>query len=162
MCSTRCLPRDGPWALFRAGSARCAPCGSRKRYPLYGLDLDETTTPIEAGLGWTVKLTKPAFDGREVLAGQKQNGTVRQLVLLLLAMDATLPSVGAAVRHGAADVGRVTSSNRGYTLGRTPAMAYVPPVFAVDGQTLSIAGLESEAVVSTRPAYDPDGLRARS
>ena len=156
------LAAGRPLGVLPCGLGALRTLRIEKRYPLYGLDLDETTTPIEAGLGWTVKLTKPAFEGREVLAGQKQNGTVRQLVLLLLATDAPLPSVGAAVRHGGADVGRVTSSDRGYTLGRTLAMAYVPSALAVDGQMLSIAGLESEAVVSTRPAYDPDGLRARS
>src|SRR3990172_12932899 len=49
-------------------------------YMLYGNDIDETTTPLEAPLSWTVKLEKGAFIGREVLAQQKAEGAARRLV----------------------------------------------------------------------------------
>ncbi|MCW6507743.1 aminomethyltransferase family protein [Lichenifustis flavocetrariae] len=157
------LAAGRPLGVLPCGLGALRSLRIEKRYPLYGLDLDESTTPIEAGLGWTVKLTKPAFQGREVLARQKAKGTERQLVLLLMAPDAPLPPVGTAVGHSGEAVGRVTSADRGHTVGRTLAMAYVPPALAVDGQEVSIAGGATEwaAVVSTRPAYDPEGLRLR-
>jgi aminomethyltransferase len=158
------LAAGQPLGVLPCGLGALRSLRIEKRYPLYGLDLDETTTPVEAGLGWTVKLTKPAFEGREVLARQKQNGTERHLVLLLLASDAPVPPVGAAVSHSGAVVGKVTSADRGYTVGRTLAMAYVPPALAVDGQTVVVAGVDGDlpAVVSLRAPYDPDGLRVRS
>ncbi len=157
------LAAGQPLGILPCGLGALRSLRIEKRYPLYGLDLDETTTPVEAGLGWTVKLTKPAFQGREVLAKQKQTGTERQLVLLLLAPDAPLPPVGAAVSHSGARVGRVTSADRGHTVGRTLAMAYVAPALAVDGQALWVAGDGGElpALVSVGPAYDPGGLRVR-
>ena len=157
------LAAGRPLGVLPCGLGALRSLRIEKRYPLYGLDLDETTTPVEAGLGWTVKLTKPAFQGRDVLAGQKRSGTERRLVLLLLAPDAPSPPVGSAVSHSGASVGRVTSADRGHTVGRTLAMAYVPTALAVDGQVLSIAGSEGEwpATVSTKPVYDPDGLRVR-
>jgi aminomethyltransferase len=136
-----------------------------KRYPLYGLDLDETTSPIEAGLGWTVKLAKPEFRGRAVLEKQKTGGTSRRLVLLKLAAGAAQPAVGAAVSVGERVVGKVSSSDMGFSVGVMLAMAYVPPEVAVDGTVVRIAGAEGspvEATVSTRAAYDPEGRRAKS
>ncbi len=134
-----------------------------KRYPLYGLDLDETTTPIEAGLGWTVKLGKPDFVGRAALDRQKQAGVSRRLVLLLLAPADPLPPVGAAVSAAGSSIGRVTSADRGHTLGRTLAMAYVAPAQAVDGQVVAVETADGpvSATVSTRAAYDPEGARVR-
>ena len=158
------LAAGQPLGVLPCGLGALRSLRIERRYPLYGLDLDETTTPIEAGLGWTVKLTKPAFQGREILARQKENGVERRLVLLLLDPDAPLPPVGSTISHSGGAVGRVTSADRGYTVGRTLAMGYIPPALAVDGQALSIMGSDGElpAVVSTRPAYDPDGLRVRS
>ena len=155
----------------RAHGARLCGLGAlrtlriEKRYPLYGLDLDETTSPIEAGLGWTVKLAKPEFRGRAVLEKQKTGGTSRRLVLLKLAAGVAQPAIGAAVSVGERAVGKVSSSDMGHSLGAMLAMAYVPPEFAVDGTVVRIASAEgaaAEATVFTRAAYDPEGKRAKS
>lgn len=157
------LEAGRPLGVLPCGLGALRSLRIEKRYPLYGLDLDESTTPIEAGLGWTVKLSKLVFQGRDVLEQQKQNGTDRQLVLLMLAEDAPPPIVGATIGHGGVAVGRVTSADRGHTVGRTLAMGYVPPSLALDGQALSITGDEGglPAVVSVRAAYDPEGKRVR-
>jgi aminomethyltransferase len=55
-----------------------------KAYPLYGHELDDSTTPLEAGLEWVTKLSKPAFIGREVIVKQKADGVRRKLVGLEL------------------------------------------------------------------------------
>ena len=51
-----------------------------KAYPLYGHELDDTTTPLEAGLGWVTKFSKPDFIGRDILLQQKETGVKRKLV----------------------------------------------------------------------------------
>jgi len=133
-----------------------------KRYPLYGLDLDETTTPLEAGLGWTVKLGKPQFQGRAALEKQKAEGVRRRLVLLEIEGGTQLPAIGAVVTAAGKPIGNVTSVDWGYTVGRGLAMAYVPPDCAEDGRAVEIPGVKaSTATVSTRAVYDPEGLRVR-
>ncbi len=142
---------DGPalWdALFEAGEGMLAPIGLGARdtlrlemkYALYGNDIDETTTPLEAGLSWICKLKKPAgFIGRDALLAQKAAGIPRRLVAFR--MDGR----GAPARHGyeivdEADeaVGRVTSGTRSPTLGTNIGMAYVPTGMHKIGTTLRI------------------------
>jgi aminomethyltransferase len=136
-----------------------------KRYPLYGLDLDETTTPYEAGLGWTVKLQKGEFVGRAALEKQKRQGVSRRLVLIVLSADAPAPALGAAVTVRGAKIGAVTSADMGHSVGHMLAMAYVAAEAAVDGSTVSVTGPNGAALsgtICTRALYDPDGLRVKA
>jgi aminomethyltransferase len=149
------------------------PCGlgalrsvrMEKKYPLYGLDVDETTTPIEAGLGWTVKLDKKTdFRGRTVIQKQKQVGTGRQLVLLAFE-GASLPARGDAIVVENETVGTVTSAERGHFVGRPLALGYVETRIARNAQTVSIAmasGSSATAAIMTQAIYDPSGKRVRS
>ncbi|MCB9524407.1 MAG: glycine cleavage system aminomethyltransferase GcvT [Myxococcales bacterium] len=96
---------------------------------LYGNDIDETTTPLEAGLSWVVKFGKADFIGKDALAAQKAAGIPRRLVAFKL--DGRAPA-----RHGypvldeaGAAVGHVTSGTRSPSLGVNIGLAYVP-----DGQ----------------------------
>jgi len=160
--------------LLEAGRRHGAePCGLgalrtlriEKRFPLYGLDLDESTSPLEAGLGWTVKLTKPQFQGRAALERQKAEGVKRRLVLIALERGARLPANGAPVMQAGKPIGKVTSADQGYTVGHGLAMAYVEPEQAEDGRIVEIAGPDDRTLtgqVSTRAAYDPQGSRVRS
>jgi aminomethyltransferase len=135
-----------------------------KRYPLYGLDVDETTTPYEAGLGWTVKLQKPAFAGRAALEKQKAQGPARRLVLIALAPDAPAPAIKAAVMANGSKIGSVTSADRGYSVGRMLALAYVNADSAVHGSAVTITAPDGTALpgsVYTGAIYDPEGLRLR-
>jgi aminomethyltransferase len=99
---------------------------------LYGNDIDRTTNPLEAGLGWTVKLDKPAFTARATLERVKQDGLKRKLV----GLDILSPRVA---RHGwevttdGAMVGEVTSGTSSPTLAKSIAMAYVPALGAANG-----------------------------
>jgi len=135
-----------------------------KRYPLYGLDLDETTTPYEAGIGWTVKLQKPAFVGRAALEKQKTQGVSRRLVLIELAANAPVPAIRAAVMANGSKIGSVTSADMGYSVGRMLAMAYINPDCAVHGYAVTVTTADGASLpgkVYTGPIYDPDGLRVR-
>jgi len=92
-------------------------------YPLYGHELDEETTPWEAGLGWVVKMEKGPFLGREALEAAKLAGPRKKLVGL--AVTGPVPRQGFEVRAGGLPVGRVTSGTFSPVLGKGIALAYV-------------------------------------
>ncbi len=102
-------------------------------YPLYGHELDEDTTPIEAGLGFFVALDKGEFVGRAVLAEQKAGGTARKLVAFRMTDRSAPPRPHYAIWStgpGAAKIGEVTSGTQSPSLGVGIGMGYVPPEFA--------------------------------
>ena len=135
-----------------------------KRYPLYGLDIDETTTPLEAGLGWTVKFDKGDFIGRDALLKQRNEGVPRRLVVIEIAgLDANV-AIGDAVSWNGAEVGKVRSADKGYSLGATLAMAYVPGEAALDGAEATITtqdGASHVGHICLTPPYDPDRSRIK-
>jgi aminomethyltransferase len=91
---------------------------------LYGHELDENTTLLEANLGWITKLDKGDFLGREVLAQQKQNGTRKQLIGFEMA-DRVPARDGYPVWSGQEQIGRVTSGSPAPYLRKNIGMAYV-------------------------------------
>jgi aminomethyltransferase len=123
-------------------------------YMLYGNDIDDTTTPLEAGLGWTVKLGKGEFSGRERLAKQKEQGVEKKLVGLE-AEGRRVPRHGMTVESGGRAVGRVTSGTFSPSLERAIAMAYVDTGVAALGTPLEVVAGTSRIVtrVVKRPFY---------
>ncbi|CAM2008395.1 glycine cleavage system aminomethyltransferase GcvT [Acanthopleuribacter pedis] len=108
------------------------------RMHLYGNDMDETTTVLEAGLGWIVK-TKNTDDfiGKAAIVAQKKAGVERKLVgFRLLGRGIARPDC-AVIEDGIA-VGRVTSGTQGPTLKQSIGMAYVPTHLSRPGTTLQI------------------------
>ncbi|MCP4572471.1 MAG: glycine cleavage system aminomethyltransferase GcvT [bacterium] len=93
-------------------------------YCLYGHELAEDVSPLEAGIGWAVKLKKEAFTGREALVAQKRDGVPRRLVGLEIEGRA-IARQDAPVLAGDREVGRVTSGTFGPTLKRPLALALV-------------------------------------
>lgn len=159
--------------VFEAGAALGArACGLgalrtlrlEKKYLLFGLDADDKTTPLEAGLGWTVKFDKPRFAGKDALARQKAAGPGRRLVLIEFPTLDFVPPVGAAILVAGAEVGKVTSADCGYTVGKALALGYVRPDAAQDGLAATVAGPDGAraGTIRLRAAYDPDGLRVRT
>jgi len=120
---------------------------------LYGQDIDESTTPLEAGLGWVVHWDKGNFIGRSVLE-QQQLGVQRQLVGLQMP-GRNIARHGYPVLFESQSVGVVTSGTFSPTLGRAIALAYVPTPLAQSGQALEveIRGKAYPAVVVPRPFY---------
>lgn len=162
-------------AAFAAGEPfGIAPCGlgalrsvrMEKKYPLYGLDLNETTSPLEASLGWTVRFDKGPFIGRDALLRQRDEGVTRHLVGIELGIADPQPLAGDAISADGSPVGAVTSSDTGHFLGRTLAMGYVAPAAANDGTAVTVAlagpGAVLSGVVRTRAFYDPERLRVRA
>ncbi len=93
--------------------------------PLYGNDLDEEHTPVEAGLGWIVKEKKGEFVGRGVLARQKREGVERKLTGVRLE-ERGFPRPGYPVLVGGAEAGSLTSGTVSPSLGYGIGLAYLP------------------------------------
>lgn len=131
---------------------------------LYGQDIDETTSPLEAGLGWLVHLEKAGeFVGRSVLAQQKQTGVSRKLVgLQMQGRNIARHDYPLFFEHQR--VGEVTSGTQSPTLGQPIALAYVSAHLAKIGQTIDveIRGKRYPAVVVKRPFYRSSSRKAAS
>jgi aminomethyltransferase len=105
------------------------------RFSLYGNEIDETTNPIEAGLGWTCKLDKD-FVGRDAIARAKEQGPKRRIAGLVA--EGGVARHGHPVVHEGAEVGVVTSGTFGPTVGKNIALAYVPVALAKSGTALAV------------------------
>jgi aminomethyltransferase len=106
-------------------------------YCLYGNDIDDTTSPIEAGLGWITKFTKD-FVNSEAIAKQKEQKPERRLVAFELD-ERGIPRHGYDIVDGNGNViGNVTSGTMSPNLGKGIGMGYVPRIFAKSGTQIHI------------------------
>lgn len=136
-----------------------------KKYPIYGLDLDETTTPYEAGIGWTVKLDKSNFAAKAELARQKIAGVSRKLMLVELADLERLPARGDRIVVDGHEAGSVSSSDRGHTVGRSIALGYIRAAQAREGVAATIemaGGGTARGTLRERAVYDPASKLTKS
>ena len=106
-------------------------------YCLYGNDIDQTTNPLEAGLGWITKLDKGEFLGRPALQAVKQKGTTRKLVGFSM-NDRAFPRHGYEIRAGGRRIGTVTSGTFSPMLEQGIGMGYVDVAHAAPGTALDI------------------------
>lgn len=147
-------------SLFTAG---VVPCGLGARdtlrleaaMALYGQDINETTTPLEAGLGWLVHLdTKGDFIGRSVLEQQKAAGVEKRLIGIEM-QGRHIARHGYPVLYQGASVGEVTSGTLSPTLEKAIALVYVPTQLSKIGQQLEveIRGKAYPAKIVKKPFY---------
>jgi aminomethyltransferase len=128
-----------------SGEPIAIPCGLGARDTLrleaglclYGNELDDTTTPLEAGLGWLVKLAKGPFLGSDVLAAQKANGLTRKLVGFTFD-ERAIARHGMTVLVDGAPAGVVASGTQSPTLGIPIGTAYVPPTHSAVGSQIAV------------------------
>jgi aminomethyltransferase len=104
---------------------------------LYGADIDETTTPIEAGLEWIVRWQKAEFNGAAALREQRNRGPMRKLVGFEL-LDPGIARPGHGVYVGAMQVGTVTSGTHTPFLKKAIGMAYVSAGYAVPAAEIDV------------------------
>lgn len=146
--------------LYDAG---VVPCGLGARdtlrleaaMALYGQDIDDNTSPLEAGLNWLVHLdTKGEFIGRPVLEKQKSVGVERRLVGLQM-QGRNIARHDYPVISTGNTIGKITSGTLSPTLGYPVALAYVPAALSTIGQELEveIRGKLYPAVVVKKPFY---------
>lgn len=108
------------------------------RLSLYGNEIDETTNPLEAGLGWVVKFDKGDFVGREALVAAKEKGLTRKLVGLVVTGRGIARHGYPIVDDSGAEIGVVTSGSPGPTVGKNIALAYVPTALAALGTNVLV------------------------
>jgi len=120
---------------------------------LYGHDIDDTVTPLEADLGWIVKMGKGEFEGRDVLARQKERGLAKKLAGFEL-IDRGIARQGYAT-ESASGAGIVTSGIPSPTLGKSIGLAYLPIADTAVGTefTIDLRGRKARARVVETPFY---------
>ncbi|MCA1629460.1 MAG: glycine cleavage system aminomethyltransferase GcvT, partial [Acidobacteria bacterium] len=138
------------------------PCGLAARntlrlesaMALYGHEITEETTLLEANLGWITKLNKGDFIGRDALARQKEEGLTRKLVGFEV-IERGIARDEQDVLVGGERVGRVTSGSPAPFLKKNIGMAYVPVGYATEGQEIQIdvRGRSVAARVVPTPFY---------
>ncbi len=123
-------------------------------YMLYGNDIDDATSPLEAGLGWTVKLGKGDFTGRDALLRQKEQGLLRKLVGFTLE-GRRVPRHSMVIEAEGRPIGTVTSGTFSPSLQIPIGMGYVETALAREGTELAIAAGETRlaARVAKRPFW---------
>ena len=126
-------------------------------YALYGNDIDNRRTPLEAGLGWVTKLDKGDFIGRDALARQKESG-VRERLVGFICSERGFPRHGYTVQINGEAVGEVTSGIVSPMLQQGIGMAYVPVESAKPGTRIDIM-VRDKAIPAeiVRPPFYKDG-----
>jgi aminomethyltransferase len=127
-------------------------------YMLYGNDIDATTSPLEAGLGWTVKFGDADFLGRGVMEQQKSTGLERRMVQIEM-LDRAIPRQHYAVWADGTQVGELTSGTFSPTFGRGVGLGYVRSDYARPGTQVEVEvrGARHPARVVKKPLYRREG-----
>lgn len=162
-------PAEGTEAVWNRvlaeGHAHCLqPCGLGARdtlrtemcYPLYGHELDEETSPIEAGVGFFVALDKGDFVGRNVLAQQKSSGVKKKCVAFKMTEKSAPPRPGYPIwSPNGEKIGIVSSGTQSPSLGIGIGLGYVPPEHSKPGTPveIEIRGKCFPAIVVAKPIY---------
>src|SRR5579863_9766178 len=123
-------------------------------YCLYGHELDEATNPLEASLGWTIKLNKGEFIGHDALAKIKEQGTKRKLVGIEM-VERGVCRGGYGIFIDGQQIGALTSGAPSPTLNKNIGMGYVEAAYAVPGTPVSIdiRGKQTAAQIVALPFY---------
>ena len=152
------LEAGRPFGLKPAGLGARDTLRTEVCYPLYGHELNEETTPIEAGLGFFVAMDKGDFVGRSVLAQQKADGPSRKLAAFKMNGKSAPPRPHYAIWSANGErtkVGEVASGTQSPSLGAGIGLGYVPSALAKAGTPLEIEirGNRAAATVVAKPFY---------
>ena len=153
-CWEQLLATGGDRGLVPVGLGARDTLRFEASYPLYGPELDDETSPLEAGLGWVVKFKKPPYTGSETLKRQKEEGPARTLIGFELE-GRNIARQGYTVLRDGREIGKVTSGGFAPTLARSLGMALVERADAggAEGLAIDIRGREVPATVVPLPFY---------
>ena len=169
-CYDALFRAGGPHGIANAGYRAIESLRLEKGYRAWGSDLTPGHTPLEAGLGWAVKLASGRpFRGREALESQRRDGIWRRLVAFTVDdPDVVLLGRETIYRDGER-AGWLTSGGFGHTIGKGIGLGYVradAPVgvayLRAGHYELEVATRRVEAMLHRRPLYDPEMKRVRS
>jgi 4-methylaminobutanoate oxidase (formaldehyde-forming) len=164
------LVRAGaPYGLTHAGYHALNSLRIEKGYRHWGHDITDEDTPLEAGLGFAVKLDKSGgFIGREALLRQRDAGHYKRLVQFQLRSPEPLIYHNEPIWAGDSLVGFIRSGMYGHTLGAAAGLGYVTApagtrldVIDPDAYDIEVAGIRYPARASLRPLYDPKNERIK-
>lgn len=166
------VPADeaaGVWnALFRGGGAfglrpygvkAMFTLGLEKLYPAHGIDMDESLTPFHVGTDAFIRFDKGDFIGREALLRQRDAGVKTAWVGLRQSVDTPVPDMTPVMAMGR-QIGHITYSDHGHSVGAVLASAHLETEFAAEGTAVAVLG--HPATVARKAFFDPEGLRLRS
>ncbi len=166
------VPADeaaGVWnTLFAAGGAfglrpygvkAMFTLGLEKLYPAHGIDMDETNTPFHVGTDAFIKFDKGDFIGRDALLRLRDQGAPTAWVGLSLTSDSPAPDF-TPVMLDDQQIGHITYSDHGYSVGAVLASAHIAREFAIEGQMVTVLG--QPATVARKAFFDAQGQRLRS
>jgi aminomethyltransferase len=146
-----------PYGLKPAGLGARDTLRTEVCYPLYGHELDEQTTPIEAGLPRFVSFEKGPFTGRQKLLEQKEGGVKKTLVAFKMTEKSAPPRPHYPIwsEDGAQEIGEVVSGTQSPSMNVGIGMGYVPPQHSEVGKAIQIEirGRKSPAVIVPKPIY---------
>ncbi|MDA0706229.1 MAG: FAD-dependent oxidoreductase [Proteobacteria bacterium] len=157
------------FGLVHAGYHALNSLRMEKGYRHWSHDITDEDTPLEAGLGFTVKFDKPGgFTGRDALLAQKENGLPKRLLQFKLRDPSPLLYHNEPIWRNDVLVGHITSGAYGHTLGACIGLGYVhtdhgvKPGEVLDGKyEIEVAGVRVAADVSLKPMYDPTNEKIR-
>jgi len=131
------LAAGAPAGIQPAGLGARDTLRLERALPLYGHELTDETTPLEAGLAWVVRFNKEHFIGRAALLQQRAAGVARRLVGVTL-LEPGIPRQGYRIRHAAEIIGAITSGTKSPTLGKAIGLGYVANAWKEVGTRLAI------------------------
>ena len=152
LLQTNPLTKVKPIGLGARDTLRLEVC-----YLLYGQDMNEEISPLEAGIAWATKLNKPMdFIGKEALIFQKENGLKRKLFAFQM-IDTAIPRQGMDIYKNEKKIGVVTSGSVLPSLGSKGGMALLQKhnVELSDCISIDIRGKRKKAKIVNRPMYQP-------
>ncbi len=151
------LEAGAPHGLKPAGLGARDTLRTEVCYPLYGHELDEQTTPLEAGLGFFVALDKIDFIGKQALLAQKAAGPARKLAAFKMQGRCAPPRPGYPIwtAGSAGPIGKVTSGTQSPSLGLGIGLGYVGRDFSAPHTAIEIEirGQRAPATLVARPIY---------
>jgi aminomethyltransferase len=150
------MEAGSPFGLKPAGLGARDTLRTEVCYPLYGHELDEQTTPVEAGVGFFVGWDKPSFIGKSVLWQQKSGGISKKCVAFKLTGKGAPPRPHYPILSAdGKTIGQVSSGTQSPSLNLGIGLGYVSPEYAKSGAPIAIEvrGKGIPAVVVAKPIY---------
>ena len=135
-----------------------------KGFLAWGGDISPDENPLEAGLGFAVRLEKGDFIGRDAIQKTQDEGIKKVICSVLIEKDACILYGGEAVYHNGKSVARLRSGGYGHTIGKNIGFAYLPPEMAKPGTDVEIDSFceKIPAVVGPLCNYDLKGEKVRA